>query len=122
LLDREDPKRKKVVLVAQGTVEINPRHLIIPTIQAFAEREDILVVAILGWKDAKLSDFIKVPSNARVADCLSYDAALEHANVWVHNAGYGAVNHGIAHGIAHGVPMVVAGGGMDKTENARRVA
>lgn len=109
---------KKVILVAQGTVEIDPNDLIIPTIQALADREDVLVVAVLGWKDAKLSDFIKVPNNARVADYLSYDAALEHSDVWVNNAGYGAVNHGIA----HGVPMVVAGEGMDKTENARRVA
>ncbi|ORY68187.1 uncharacterized protein BCR38DRAFT_481673 [Pseudomassariella vexata] len=112
------PKQKKVVVVAQGTVEINPNDLIIPTIKALADREDVLVVAILGWKDAKLSDFVKVPSNARIADYLSYDAVLEHADVWAHNAGFGAVNHGIA----HGVPMVVAGEGMDKTENSRRVA
>lgn len=117
-LGRDDAARRGVVLVAQGTVEINPEDLIIPTIQALAGREDVLVVAILGWKDARLSDLIKVPSNARIADYLSYDAALAHADVWVHNAGYGAVNHGIA----HGVPMVVAGEGMDKTENARRVA
>ncbi|KAH9995861.1 hypothetical protein F4779DRAFT_607282 [Xylariaceae sp. FL0662B] len=118
-LARDDPRRKKVVVVAQGTVETNPRDLIIPTIQAFADREaDVLVVGILGWKDAKLSDFIETPGNARVADYLSYDAVLEHADVWVHNAGFGAVNHGIA----HGVPMVVAGEGMDKADNARRVA
>ncbi|KAK9795975.1 putative Glycosyltransferase family 28 N-terminal domain-containing protein [Seiridium cardinale] len=117
-LDPDEPSRKKIILVAQGTVETNPNDLIIPTIQAFADRDDVLIVAVLGWKDAKLSDFIKVPSNARVADYLSYDAALEHSDVWVHNAGFGAINHGIA----HGVPMVVAGEGMDKTENARRVA
>lgn len=116
-LDQKDPRRKKVVLVAQGTVEVNPRQLIIPTIQALADRDDILVVAVLGWKDAKLSDFVEVPANARIADYLSYDAALEHSDIWVHNAGFGAVNHGIA----HGVPMIVAGEGMDKTENARRV-
>ena len=117
-LPRDDPNRRKVIVVAQGTVEIDPTDLIIPTITAFANRSDLVVVAILGWKDAKLSDFITVPSNARVADYLSYDAVLEHTDVWVHNAGFGAVNHGIA----HGVPMVVAGEGMDKTENSKRVA
>ncbi|KAH6653113.1 hypothetical protein BKA67DRAFT_659754 [Truncatella angustata] len=117
-LSRADPARKKVVLVAQGTVEINPNDLIIPTIQAFAGRDDVLVVAVLGWKDAKLSDFIKLPDNVRVADYLLYDAALEHSDVWVHNAGFGAVNHGVA----HGVPMVAAGEGMDKGENSARVA
>ncbi|KAH9909942.1 glycosyltransferase family 1 protein [Xylariomycetidae sp. FL2044] len=125
-LARDDPARKKVVVVAQGTVEINPQDLIIPTIQAFApsspssaDDNNILVIAILGWKDADLFDLdISVPRNARVADYLSYDAVLAHADAWVHNAGFGAVNHGIA----RGVPMVVAGEGMDKTENARRVA
>ncbi|KAK6865376.1 hypothetical protein PG995_001904 [Apiospora arundinis] len=124
----DDPTRKKVVVVAQGTVEVDPQDLIIPTIRAFLDgREkggDVLVVAILGWKDATLTaeDFKeeaggRVPAHARIADYLNYDAVLEHADVWVHNAGFGAVNHGIA----HGVPMVVAGEGMDKPENARRV-
>lgn len=119
--DLQQVRKKKIVVVAQGTVEINPHDLIIPTLEAFASREDVLVVAILGWKDANLSTYdpsIKTPPNARIADYLSYDAVLEHADVWVHNAGFGAVNHGIA----NGVPMVVAGEGMDKTENARRVA
>ncbi|KAI1390517.1 glycosyltransferase family 1 protein [Hypoxylon trugodes] len=116
-------KRKKIILVAQGTVEIDPHDLIIPTLRAFADKADsVLIIAILGWKDAYLSPELygsdEVPTNARIADYLSYDAALAHADVWVHNAGFGAVNHGIA----NGVPMVVAGEGMDKTENSRRVA
>ncbi|KAI5865250.1 glycosyltransferase family 1 protein [Durotheca rogersii] len=122
-----DPRaRKKVVVVAQGTVEINPHDLIIPTMRAFADRPDVIVIAILGWKDARLSDFSSgdgdaagtIPPNTRIADYLSYDAVLAHADVWVHNAGFGAVNHGIA----NGVPMVAAGEGMDKGENARRIA
>ncbi|KAK7950928.1 uncharacterized protein PG986_006656 [Apiospora aurea] len=118
-LAADDPGRKKVLVVAQGTVEVNPHDLIIPTIRAFAERNDVVVVAILGWKDATLAEFMPdgVPGNARIADYLNYDAVLDRADVWIHNAGFGAVNHGIA----HGVPMVVAGEGMDKTENARRV-
>ncbi|KAI1767924.1 glycosyltransferase family 1 protein [Hypoxylon sp. FL1150] len=120
-LPRSSPGRKKVLVVTQGTVEINPHDLIIPTLRAFAapsHTDSVLVIAILGWKDASLSRYnVEVPSNARVADYLSYDAVLAHADVWIHNAGFGAVNHGIA----NGVPMVVAGEGMDKTENARRV-
>jgi UDP:flavonoid glycosyltransferase YjiC (YdhE family) len=103
-------------------VEINPNDLILPTIRAMGGRDDVLVVAILGWKDASLTGFLQegetLPKNARVADYLSYDAVLEHASLWVHNGGFGACSHGIV----HGVPMVVAGEGMDKTENARRVA
>ncbi len=223
-LDRDDPARRKVVVVTQGTVEINPEDLILPTIRAFAPpsppstsssssspatattgssssasavvvtgttpapsltSDNVLVIAILGWKGACLTYTASppsspppppprppapspnktsstataaatattiataaqaedddndehsaanrrghhtpsspspspspLPSNARVADYLSYDAALAHADAWVHNGGYGAV----CHGLAHGVPMVVAGEGMDKGENARRVA
>ena len=58
------------------------------------------------------------PVNVRVADYLTYDAALSHADAWVHNGGFGAV----CHGLAHGVPQVVAGEGMDKGENAAHVA
>ncbi|KAK0631430.1 hypothetical protein B0T14DRAFT_411801, partial [Immersiella caudata] len=111
-------KGVKVVVVAQGTVEVDPNDLILPTLRAMAERtSDLLVVAILGRKEATLSRGFQLPENARVADYLHYDAVLPYANVWVHNGGYGAVQHGIA----HGVPMVVAGDGMDKIENAHRI-
>ncbi|KAJ9149742.1 Glycosyltransferase [Pleurostoma richardsiae] len=123
VLSAADPldgsRRKKVVVVAQGTVEFDPHDLIIPTIRALAGRtDDVLVVAILGRRGATLPPNEALPANVRVADYLSYEAVLPHADVWVHNAGYGAVTHGIA----HGVPMVVAGEGQDKPENARRVA
>lgn len=108
---------KKVVVVAQGTVETDPNDLIIPTIEALRERDDVLVVAIMGRKGAALPADFDLPHNALVTDYLHYDAVLPHADVWVHNGGYGAITHGIA----HGVPMVVAGEGQDKPENVRRV-
>ncbi|KXJ92914.1 hypothetical protein Micbo1qcDRAFT_232586 [Microdochium bolleyi] len=119
------PLRKKLLVVSQGTVEINPLDLIIPTLRAYANQaDDVLAVAILGWKDANLEGYRQhftrgeLPSNARIADFLNYDTVLRHADVWIHNAGFGAV----CHGIANGVPMVCAGEGMDKVDNARRVA
>lgn len=108
---------KKVVAVAQGTVETDPNDLIIPTIEALRERHDVLVVAIMGRKGAALPADFEVPGNALVTDYLHYDAVLPHADIWVHNGGYGAITHGVA----HGVPMVVAGEGQDKPENVRRV-
>ncbi|KAK4446428.1 UDP-Glycosyltransferase/glycogen phosphorylase [Podospora aff. communis PSN243] len=111
-------KGKKVVVVAQGTVEVDPNDLILPTLRAMAGRtSDVLVIAILGRKGATLAGAFPLPENARVADYLHYDAVLPYANAWVHNGGYGAVQHGVA----HGVPMVVAGEGMDKVENANRI-
>lgn len=124
-LPMESPLRKKVLVVSQGTVEINPLDLIIPTLQAYATAvEDVLVVAILGWRDATLREYLehfrgrKLPSNALVADFLNYDTVLQHADVWIQNAGFGA----LCHGIVNGVPMVCAGEGMDKVDNSRRVA
>lgn len=110
----------KVVVVAQGTVETDPSELILPTIWAMSTRDDVLVVAILGRKGATLpaQEGRPLPANARVTEYLHYDAILPHAHAWVHNGGYGAVQHGIA----NGVPMVVAGEGQDKTENAKRMA
>lgn len=72
--------------------EFNPHDLIIPTIRALADRPDVLVVAILGWKDAHITDAdrdLVVPANTRVADYLSYDAVLQHADLWINNAGLG---------------------------------
>ncbi|KAH8894191.1 UDP-Glycosyltransferase/glycogen phosphorylase [Thozetella sp. PMI_491] len=109
---------KKVVVVAQGTVEVNPNDLILPTIRAMERRDDVLVVAILGRKGATLPPDITLPPNTRVTDYLHYDAILPHAHAWVHNGGYGALQHGIA----HGVPMVVGGEGQDKPENTKRIA
>ncbi|ROV93292.1 hypothetical protein VSDG_06833 [Cytospora chrysosperma] len=112
-----DNKDKKVVIVAQGTVETDPNDLIIPTIEAMRGRDDVFVVAIMGRRGATLPEGFDKPGNALVTDYLSYDAVLPFASAWVHNGGYGAITHGIA----HGVPMVVAGEGQDKTENVRRV-
>lgn len=108
---------KKVVVVAQGTVEVDPNDLILPVLKAMADRSDVLIVAILGRKGGTLPEGVFPPANARITDYLHYDAVLPFADVWAHNGGYGAVQHGIA----HGVPMVVAGEGMDKVENAKRV-
>ncbi|OAA55521.1 signal recognition particle protein srp54 [Niveomyces insectorum RCEF 264] len=109
--------RKKVVVVAQGTVETEATELILPTLQLLGICDNVLTVAILGVRGATMPPQDTLPSNARVADYLSYDAVLPFADVWVHNGGYGATMHGIA----HGVPMVIAGSGQDKPENGKRV-
>ncbi|TPX08587.1 uncharacterized protein E0L32_009926 [Thyridium curvatum] len=116
-LAADDPARKKVVVVTQGTVQTNPDDLLIPAMQALSQREDVLVVMILGSRGARLPASVAMATNARVADYLSYGAVLPYTDLWVHNGGYGAVTQGIAHGI----PMVIAGDGQDKPECAKRV-
>ncbi|EFX00246.1 glycosyl transferase family protein [Grosmannia clavigera kw1407] len=110
-------ERARVVVVAQGTVEMDPAQLILPTLRLLANRQDVLTVAILGSRSARLPEGIKLPHNACIANYLPYDAVLPLADLWVHNGGYGATMHGIA----HGVPMVIAGDGQDKPENGKRV-
>lgn len=109
--------RKKVVIVAQGTVETEPTELILPTIRLLGDRPDVLTIAILGVRGATLKAPSPLPPNCRVADYLSYDAVLPYAALWVHNGGYGATMHGIAHGVS----QVLAGDTQDKPENGKRV-
>jgi hypothetical protein len=117
-LEQLDIMKKKIVVVAQGTVETNPYDLIVPTLRVLARHADIISIAILGARGATLPAEFQIPENARIADYLNYDAALEFADIWIHNGGYGATTHGIA----HGVPMIIAGEGQDKPESGRRVA
>ncbi|KAK6088011.1 udp-glucuronosyl udp-glucosyltransferase [Seiridium cupressi] len=115
-LPADSPDRKKVIPLAQGTIATDCDELIIPAMKAFASRSDVIVIAILGVKDAKLPAAFEVPANVRVVDFLPYDAALEYADVFVSNGGYG----GMMHGVINGVPMVVAGITEDKVEVTAR--
>ena len=94
---------KKVVFVTQGTVVSNFSNLVRPTLLGLADREDALVVAVLGARGAAL-DF-QIPGNARVQDYLLYHAVLPYADVFVSNGGYG----GFMQAVMYGVPMVLAG-------------
>lgn len=107
---------KKIIFVSQGTVNKDWRELLIPTLEAFAGREDILVVAALGFRGAALPAAINVPSNARVIDYFPYDAVLPLTNVFVSNGGYGAFSHAVM----NGVPSVFAGERQDKSEVTMR--
>jgi UDP:flavonoid glycosyltransferase YjiC (YdhE family) len=110
-------EKKKIVFVSQGTMSTDSRDLIIPTIHAFKDSEDVIVIAALGKKGFTLPEGTFVPDNARVSDWIPYDEMLEHSDVMVTNGGYGAVQHALS----HGVPMIVAGTGADKPDNGLRV-
>jgi UDP:flavonoid glycosyltransferase YjiC (YdhE family) len=113
-----DVKRgdRRIIAVTQGTIARDATNLIIPTIKALSNRDDLLVVAILGQRNAFLPDNIVIPSNTRVIDYLPYDIFLPHTSVFVMNAGYG----GFLHGVTNGVPLVLAGETEDKPEIAMR--
>lgn len=112
-------KRKRIVLVTQGTESLDFTEVIIPTIQGLADREDVIVIAILCHRGATLTmpDSTTLPSNTYVHEYFPFDAILPHADIFVSSSGFGALTHAIA----NGVPMIQSGTVIDKPDIGRRV-
>jgi len=111
---------RPVVHVTQGTVaNADLGELVIPTIQALAA-DDVLVVVSTGRGNADALDDLSggLPDNVRVADYLPYGPLFDKLSVLVTNGGYG----GLHHALQHGVPIVAAGATEDKLETTARVA
>ncbi|EKG11414.1 UDP-glucuronosyl/UDP-glucosyltransferase [Macrophomina phaseolina MS6] len=107
---------KRVVAVSQGTIDVDLHQLVLPTMEALADREDILLVVALGKKDRALPPGTPIPANARVEGWIPYDELLPNVDVFVTNGGYGSLSQAVT----HAVPLVVAGGSIDKPEVAAR--
>lgn len=103
-----------VVHVTQGTANVDPGDLILPTLEALAD-EDVLVVVGLGHRTDPLP--VPLPANARVATMVPYPQLLPRVSVMITNGGYGAV----LQALRHDVPLIVAGGDLDKPEIAARI-
>ncbi len=104
---------RPVVLVTQGTVSMNWKDLLIPSIQVL-RHEDVLVIAVPFDTRA----FGAVPQNVRTEKYIPFEHLLPRVDVMITNAGYG----GVQQALAHGVPLVVAGATEEKMEVAARVA
>ena len=107
-----------VVLVTQGTLDTDPRKLVVPAIRALAG-EPVLVVVTSGVPVAALTQALggPLPANTRTAAFLSYDELLPHVRAMVTNGGFG----GVQQALRFGVPLVVAGDTEEKPEVAARV-
>jgi UDP:flavonoid glycosyltransferase YjiC (YdhE family) len=105
-----------VVVVTQGTFNVDPNDLLRPALHALADL-DVLVVAVTGIRGRDELPF-PVPANARVAGFLPFGALLPRTDVLVTNGGWG----GTLRALAHGIPLLLAGGDLDKPEVAARVA
>ncbi|GKT51001.1 UDP-glucosyltransferase B1 [Colletotrichum spaethianum] len=113
---QENNKYRHVVFVSQGTVNADYSELVLPSIEAFSNRQDVLVVVTLGVRGAQLPSEFTIPPNVRVLDYLPYDTILEYTDVFVSNAGYGAFTHSVR----NGVPIVLAGENEEKIEVTMR--
>ncbi|MGL5816602.1 MAG: nucleotide disphospho-sugar-binding domain-containing protein [Phycicoccus sp.] len=105
---------RPVVHLTQGTVDTDPRRLLIPALRALAG-EDVLVVASTGGPP--VDTLGALPANARAAEFVPHAALLPHTAVMVTNGGYG----GVLGALTHAVPLVVSGDSQDKPEVAARV-
>ncbi|KAB8169738.1 glycosyltransferase [Streptomyces sp. 3MP-14] len=118
-----DLEGRTVVHVTQGTVaNADLSALIIPTVAALADSDELVVVSGGGRPEAEVEAAIvdalgAVPANVRIGSYIDYDWLFPQVDILVTNGGYGGVNLALR----HGVPLVIAGDTEDKPEVAARV-
>lgn len=110
------PEDRPIVHVTQGTLNVDPDDLIRPAFAALG-RQPVSIVATTGRADAPDLPF-PAPPNAYVAGIVDYGALLPRLEAMITNGGWG----GVLAALSHGVPLIVAGGDLDKPEIAGRVA
>jgi MGT family glycosyltransferase len=108
---------KKVLLVTQGTVEKDPAKIVMPTIEAFKNDADVLVVATTGGSQTAALRARYPKANVIIEDFIPFNDIMPFAHVYVTNGGYG----GVMLSIENKLPMVVAGVHEGKNEICARV-
>lgn len=77
---RAKKEGKKIIAVSQGTVEVRPEDLVLPTLEALKDQEDVLVIATFVVTEPEDVPGLVVPDNARVAKFLPYDQLLPYVS------------------------------------------
>ncbi|WP_123697242.1 glycosyltransferase [Agrococcus jenensis] len=109
LLEQGSP----LVFVTQGTLTTDPTDLLVPAIVGLAD-EPVRVVGTTAGRDVGTEP----PPNARLVDFVPFAAIVPSCEVGVTNGGWG----GVLEMLSMGVPLVVAGGTLDKPQIAAQVA
>lgn len=107
---------KPVIHVTQGTVSTEGNDLIVPTLEALAD-EEVLVVVTTGGKPIESLKLNSIPANVRIEQFIPHYHLLPHVDVMVTNGGY----NGVQIALANGVPMVAAGQTEEKPEVCTRI-
>ena len=111
------PPTRPLVVVTQGTHNVEPADLIQPALRGLADLE-VEVIATSGRR-GRTDVGVVPPANARVMDLIDFTSTLPKAAVFVTNGGWG----GVLASLAAGVPLVIgARGAPDKPKIAARVA
>jgi len=105
-------KKKKVILINQGTIAKNLEDLIIPAIEGL-KGEDVYVIAV-PVQEGQLCD---VSPNVFPSTFIPFGNLLPYVDLVITNGGYG----GVQNALAHGIPLIVAGATEDKMEVSARV-
>ena len=108
-----EDEARPIVFVTQGTLDTDPTDLLQPTLEGLAN-EPVRVVGTTAGRELQAAP----PRNARLVDYIPYPAIVPSAVVGVTNGGWG----GVLEMLSMGVPLVVAGGTIDKPQIAARVA
>jgi MGT family glycosyltransferase len=108
-------RNQPIVLVTQGTVATALDNLVMPTLQALAQ-EDVLIVATTGGEGPESLN-VTLPTNARVERFIPFSHLLPYVDVMVTNGGF----NGVQMALANGVPLVAAGQTEDKPEISARI-
>ncbi|NYI04008.1 glycosyltransferase [Allostreptomyces psammosilenae] len=109
---------RPVVVVTQGSAATDHGLLVLPTIEALAER-DVLVVATTVTRDPEeVLPREQRPANLVLERFVPFAELLPLTDVLVTNGGYG----GVQMSLSFGVPLVVAGTSEDKMESNARLA
>jgi MGT family glycosyltransferase len=105
----------RVFLVTQGTVEKDYEKLLVPTLEAFKDSDNLVICTTGGSGTAELR--ARFPQeNLIIEDFIPFGDVMPYADVYITNGGYG----GVMLGIENNLPLVVAGVHEGKNEiNAR---
>jgi len=107
---------KRIVLVTQGTVEKDPKKIIVPTLEAF-KGSNTLVVCTTGGSQTKELRAAYPQSNLIIEDFIPFNDVMPYADAYITNGGYG----GVMLSVENSLPMVVAGIHEGKNEICARV-
>ncbi|MVM31145.1 glycosyltransferase [Spirosoma sp. HMF4905] len=108
---------QRIVLVTQGTVERDPEKLLVPTLEAFRNDPNTLVIATTGGTGTAALRARFSEKNLLIEDYIDFQEVMPLASVFVTNAGYG----GVLMAAQNGLPMVAAGIHEGKSEIAARI-
>ncbi len=108
---------KRVVLVTQGTVERDPKKIIIPTLEAFKDDARTLVIVTTGGSQTEELRASYPHPSVIIEDFIDFNSVMPYADVYVTNGGYG----GTMLALQHKLPLVAAGIHEGKNEITARI-